>query len=389
MVVIPLSFLILALILISLFITSTNSKQNNHTVVESLLKPTETIEVSEHFSGELYFNNEFGQINFSTLITGAINKAQSTIEVAVYSMDHPVIRDALYRAANRGVKVTLLLSANRKVGHDRIFVDLPKNMERIDIGGNGLMHDKFLLIDRGLSEEKLLFGSYNFTLLQEQFDPSFIMETTRREIVKVFGEEFDRIKAKTGENTATNIPVNRNPFAAKIQYPEGSLEIWFSPGQMGSNTVRERLVGLIKASEKSLEAMIWYLTDKTVAKAILAKAKEGETIKILTDDYNFSGSDSVFPYVMKERETNNLKTLEILTDHKRNQEIEEKYGKKDFNSFLHHHMLLVDNKIALFGTNNWSTSGFFNNDESIMVTTIPSVVTAFKEAFDTNYTKAK
>ncbi len=64
-------------------------------------------------------------------------------------------------------------------------------------------------------------------------------------------------------------------------------------------------------------------------------------------------------------------------------------GEEDFNSFLHHHLLLVDGTIAVFGTNNWSTNGFFNNNESIMISNIPYMFQSFKQAFDANLDKAR
>lgn len=350
-----------------------------------VLAPAETIEVAEPFSGQLYFNSDFGQTEFSSLLIEAIDKAESRIDVAVYSMDHPLIRDALYRAAERGVVIRLLLSEKRQQNHDRVFSNLPKNITRIDRGPEaslGYMHHKFIIIDRNLASAKLFFGSYNFTSLQEKYDPSFILETTRPEIIDVFGKEFDRVY--TG-----GALVGRNPFAARINYPQGYLEIWFSPPPANSVGLRERFLNLITEATKTIEAMIWNLTDSSVAKAIIQKSKEGMPITILTDDSNVSLTDSVFPFLNSEKELYHLGNLQVFTDYKRNSEIKDVYGVTDFNSFLHHHLLLVDNETTVFGTNNWSTNGFFNNHESIMISNIPYIFQSFKQAFDENLDKAK
>ncbi len=346
--------------------------------------PAETIEVVEPFSGQLYFNTDFGQTYLSSLIIDAIDKAEVQIEVAVYSMDHPLIRDALYRAANRGVAVKLLLSEKRKETHDLVFHNPPQNISRVDAGfesSRGSMHHKFILIDRNFESAKLLFGSYNFTALQEKFDPSFVLETTRPEIIDVFGREFNRMY--------TGSPLtDRNPYAALLRYPEGYLEIWFTPASVNEIGLRTRFLGLIASAKKIIEVLIWNLTDTTITQAFIEKSKEGVPITILTDDSNYSLEDSAFPFLNSQKELYNLHNLQIFTDHIRNIEIQEVYGEEDFNSFLHHHLLLVDD-VAVFGTNNWSTNGFFNNNESIMISTVPYIVSSFKQTFDANLDKAK
>lgn len=381
---IPIVFFSLAVLLLAAYVLNFKVKTAS---------PAQIININEPFSGKLYFNNDFNKTEFSDVIISAIDKSKTKIDVAVYSMDHKLIRDALIRAANRGVKVTLILSDKLIDKHNRVFADLPKNIERLDIkavGGsgfsNGLMHNKFLIIDQGTKDERMFFGAYNFTELQEKYDPSFLMQTTRPEIIKVFAEEFARIYGLAkGERKPD---VKFNPFAALINYSDGYLEIWFCP-QLSSAGLRERLLDLIKNAESQIEILIWNLTDKGVTQELGKQALNKLSIKILVDDINFLNQDSAFPYLLVEKNFKDLKNLEILTDAKRNQEIKEKFNGGDFNSYLHHHLLLVDNKIALFGTNNWSTNGFSNNNESAMVTNIPSIFSAFKNTFDINYTKAK
>lgn len=351
----------------------------------SVFTPRETIDILESFSGQLYFNTDFGQTHLSSLIIDAIDKAVVQIEVAVYSMDHPLIRDALYRAANRGVAVKLLLSEKRKETHDLVFYNPPQNISRVDASfesSRGSMHHKFILIDRNFVSAKLFFGSYNFTSLQEKFDPSFVLETTRPEIIDVFGREFNRLY--TG-----GALTDRNPYAALLRYPEGYIEIWFTPAPSNSVGLRTRFLGLIADTKKTIEVLIWNLTDTTVAQTILQKSKEGVPTTILTDDSNYALTDSVFPFLNSQKELYRLENLQVFTDHKRNLEIQEVYGEEDFNSFLHHHLLLVDDDTAVFGTNNWSTNGFFNNNESIMISDIPYIVSSFKQAFDANLDKAR
>lgn len=343
---------------------------------------TKTLVVDEPFSGQLYFNDELGEKVFSPVIIEAISKAKKSAELAVYSMDDQGIRDALYRASKRGVKVTMVLSDKRKDGHDQVLQNLPKEIKRIDApSSEGYMHHKFLILDRGSNQEKLFFGSYNFTALQEKYDPSFLLETTRPEIVKIFGQEFDRLKNEVYGRKKLN---SRQIYLmTRIKYPEGFLEIWFSP-QLSRGGLRERMLGLINNSKDNLKVMIWNFTSKSMALDI-ADAAVRKSVRIIADDLNYSLPESAFNTLLSEKGSRSLEKLEIITDAKRNEEAIRLSGDKSLNSFLHHHLLLVDDRVAVFGSGNWSNNGFYSNDESTMISDINILVQPFIESWQKNY----
>ncbi|PIT95372.1 hypothetical protein COT98_00150 [Candidatus Falkowbacteria bacterium CG10_big_fil_rev_8_21_14_0_10_39_9] len=353
---------------------------------EAVLIPAKDLEITEPFSGELYFNDQLGGSLFSDQIIAAIDSAKQKIEVAVYSMDNTQIRDALYRAAQRGVAVSLVFSDKREDGINTIFKNQPEGIKKIYIASDpSSMHHKFIILDRGSDQAKLFFGSYNFTYLQEKYDPSFLLKTVRSEIITVFGEEFDRLAL--GQHGGSKIAGDYNSFAARINYLDGWLEIWFSP-QTVTGSLRQRMSQLIKSSTLGIEIMIWNFTDNGLAKE-LAEAAGRESVKILTDDVNYQAPESAFNLLSIEKTKHHLDNLELLTDAKRNQDLKKFFQINDLNSFLHQHLMLLDNQIVIFGTNNWSAGGFYKNDESVMISSIPSLVSVFKNSFDYNYQKNK
>lgn len=378
---IPGLLILSAIILLAIFFNLFFNQQKSQK-----LTPVEYIEVKESFSGQLYFNNTMGTSIFSDVIIPAIDNSQKTIELAVYSMDNIGIKNALYRAAERGVKIELVFSDKREAGHDQIFKDLPANIKRQDLSSSsGSMHHKFLLIDRGNPEAKLFFGSYNFTLTQEKYDPCFLLETTRPEIINIFGKEFDLLTSE--HHSLGKFKLSPNPFAALIRYPEGFLEIWFGP-QSSGNGLKERMIGLIKNASDNIKVMIWYFNSDDIADELAISARE-KSVKIITDDSNYDTPESVFSFLLAEKIKRHLNNLEIITDAKRNQEVENDFKEKDLNSFLHHHLLLVDDRVAVFGTNNWSNGGFYKNDESVMISNIDSLVKPFIDVWKFNYEKNK
>jgi len=239
------------------------------------------------------------------------------------------------------------------------------------------MHHKFMIIDRNLDEGVLFFGSYNFTYLQEKYDPSFILKTQDVSFVRIFGKEFDSIKS--GLHGKEKKDQSINPFAARIEYANGFVEIWFSPGNESVN-LKRRMSELIKSTEERIRMMIWLWTDRSLAKDILNLDPKIK-ISIITDEVNINHESSIFKDLLKVGVEGNL---EVVTDEKRQFEIQE-LRNDILNSFLHHHALIIDDKVLVTGTSNWSSSGFFSNDESMIVSNVYSLVESFIDSFKTNY----
>jgi phosphatidylserine/phosphatidylglycerophosphate/cardiolipin synthase-like enzyme len=380
-------FLVLPLLILGLSLYFGLKVFQGYQTKPTKLQPRQIINVSEPFTANLYFNDELGTDTFSQIVIKDIDAAQHQVELAMYSMDDLTIRDALYRAANRGVIVNLVFSDKHPASLDNLFSKTNKNLRisYIFSSNNGSMHHKLLLIDRRSPGQKILFGTYNFTKLQAAYDPSFLLETERPEVVDVFGAEFARLAS--GLHGGKKFTTDYSPFAALIHYPNGYLEIWFSPGQ-AQLSVKNRMLELIKSATKNIKIMIWDMTDKDVASELVATAKH-LPVSMLTDDSNWSSNSSVFPDLAAQKQRENLNNLELIHDTKNTQIISKIFKENDLNSFLHQHLMIVDDTTAVFGTNNWSANGFSHNDEAVMVSNIPTLVQPFEQSYLTNYNRNK
>lgn len=100
-------------------------------------------------------------------IVKAFRGARTTILLAAYSFTHAQIADALVAAAARGVIVTLVVDkgqAASKFSQAQRLAATPGIIVHA-WNGNGLMHSKAFVVDRGKS---VGLGSYNFTAHAEQ-----------------------------------------------------------------------------------------------------------------------------------------------------------------------------------------------------------------------------
>ena len=100
----------------------------------------------------------------SSLISTWISKANSSIEVAVYSFTQDSIADALVSAKNRGVAVRVLMDSGTISDSGSEYSRLQKLGISIKTDSSkGLMHDKFFIIDGRVVGT----GSYNWTISAE------------------------------------------------------------------------------------------------------------------------------------------------------------------------------------------------------------------------------
>ena len=168
---------------IILFLLALALKQGAFLIDRLLLiesHPAVSLISDQPVQADLLFNDKAGAELFSERIIREIGQAQKSLELAMYAFSSTKLREAIDAAARRGLSITLITDVRKKENLDIFLQASPANIIRLEAGtgkgGNGaLMHHKFALIDRGEPTQKLIFGSYNWTDLQEKYDPSFLL----------------------------------------------------------------------------------------------------------------------------------------------------------------------------------------------------------------------
>ncbi len=131
-------------------------------------------------------------------ILGVIQGAEQSIEVAVYGLDEPAIIDALCNAAEDGVDVKVLSDETSEFPGARSYYDsfyggagLAGCGVHVDfVRSYGLMHDKFVVVDRDGPSPVLMTGSTNFTLsgLEENHNNTVIIRGVPDLVARYTGE---------------------------------------------------------------------------------------------------------------------------------------------------------------------------------------------------------
>jgi len=348
---------------------------------------TELERVDRDFTGRLFFNDLPGQVRLSDRIRAAMRRARRSLEVTLYSIDMVRLRREMQAAARRGVGVEAILELSKHEQHARLFAGgtLPiREVGSAEQESGGYMHHKYTLIDRGGAEQTLLFGSFNYTAAQESHDPSFVLETRDAAVVETFAGENDRLRRGAHGHRKLRSD-GYQPLQRRLLYQNGFVEVWFGPG-FKENSVKYRMLELIAGARRSIKAVVWQMTDRDIARALVSAAAAGVDVTVITDDRYLWSSESAFPRMIERIRRDGVARLEIVSDLIRTIDPRGAIARRGyFNPYIHQHTLVVDDQVVLSGSNNWTYNGFYRNDESVIVSDVPFWRDGFLASFATHY----
>ena len=124
-----------------------------------------------------------------------IARAQSTIDIAIYSFTADDLSAALIAARNRGVAIRIIADASQAGGSGSEIAKLEGlgfNLRRTAGIQNGIMHDKYMIIDGRL----LVTRSYNWSASAESYNFENAVFIQGSSIIQSYEADFDRIWGK-------------------------------------------------------------------------------------------------------------------------------------------------------------------------------------------------
>lgn len=136
---------------------------------------------------DIYFSPNGGAADY---IVKFIDKTKHTLDVAVYSLTHDKIAEALIRAKDRGVKVRIITDALQAKGAD-------SDDELLEISGveirrdtqAGLMHHKFAISDK----KCIGLGSFNWSVNADTRNAENWNVCRIKYVIGRYEEEFEKL----------------------------------------------------------------------------------------------------------------------------------------------------------------------------------------------------
>eukprot|EP01094_Clydonella_sp_ATCC50884_P010068 TRINITY_DN1963_c0_g1_i1.p1 TRINITY_DN1963_c0_g1~~TRINITY_DN1963_c0_g1_i1.p1 ORF type:complete len:187 (+),score=52.59 TRINITY_DN1963_c0_g1_i1:232-792(+) len=122
-----------------------------------------------------------------------------------------------------------------------------------------------------------------------------------------------------------------------------------------------RLLDVIESASASLDICVFSITCDDIANAVIAVHKRGVRVRVITDDDQMDAAGSDIRRMAAEG-------VPVCDDNSR--------------YHMHNKFAIVDRRLLLSGSFNWTRSAVLNNRENILVTDSPSLVSAFCNEFD-------
>lgn len=307
---------------------------------------------------ELYFTDPANP--FSTQGTGgvdgplvdAIDKAKLSIDVAAYSITLNSFRYALIRAHDRGVTVRIVMESTNMDSSD-VKALLDAGIPIIGDNLSGLMHDKFIVIDRS----EVWMGSMNYTDSGTYDDNNNMMHILSTKVAEDYSTEFKEMfeDNKFGPNV---VPQTPNPV---VTIDGTELDVYFSP----DDHVLNALYGLLSKAESSIYFLAYSFTTNELGDIVRQKAADGLTVKGVMDEEQIASN------IGTEFDPFRQAGLDVRIDGN--------------DGLMHHKVFIVDGKIVVTGSYNFSRSAEEKNDENLIIIYNEKIAEQYMQEFERVY----
>ena len=264
----------------------------------------------------------------------AIDNAKLSIDVAAYSLSLNSVRFALINAHDRGVTVRVVMEStnmDRSDPQDMIAAGIPI----VGDEQQGLMHDKFVLIDKS----EVWLGSMNFTDSGAYDDNNNMMRIVSTKIAENYAIEFNEMFDEDlfGPETRAETP---NP---SITIDGTQVDTYFSP----DDGVINQLASVLRGAEESIYFLAFSFTSNDLGAIVREKDAAGLTVQGVMEDEQVKSNQGT------EYDPFQQADLDVRIDGNEGQ--------------MHHKVFIVDGKIVVMGSYNFSQSAEERNDENILI----------------------
>jgi phosphatidylserine/phosphatidylglycerophosphate/cardiolipin synthase-like enzyme len=290
------------------------------------------------------------------VLIAAIDKATQTVDMAMFNFTFSKVADALVRAKNRQVRVRLVMESESM---DNAAVTRIKSAGIPVVGDNheGLMHNKFTVIDG----KSVWTGSLNMSGGGIYNDNNNLLLLPNEKIAQDYTTEFEEMF--TQKQFGPDSPAN-TPYPV-VMVDGRRVEVYFSP----DDKISPRLVELIGSAKTSVEFLAYAFTSNPLADALIARHKAGVSVRGVFDASQYESNIG--------GEYDNLKQfkLDVRLD--------------KFNGLMHHKVIIIDRKVVVTGSYNFTSSADKTNDENVVIVYDPDLAQLYAAEFERIFAASK
>ncbi|SFV64762.1 Endonuclease [hydrothermal vent metagenome] len=307
-----------------------------------------TMALHSSISIEPYFSKTSGRYykgGVDNKIINDIKNSSTSIDMAMYYLTNRHITKALISAHYRGIKVRVVTD-DKKIKAPRYKELIRANVEVVnDHNPRALMHNKILIIDKHIT----WIGSGNFTVYAFYRNHDNFLRIDSRDVANYYEEKFT--------NLFNGITEPIEPYLSK------NIEIYFAP----DSDIEKRLLARINHAKHSIYFLAYAFTNQKIAKALLDAHHRGVVVKGVFD----KAQDRYQKY--SRYRWLKSKGLSVVYDQNRFK--------------LHDKVIIIDEKVVVTGSYNFTHKANRTNAENIMVIKSRDIAKSYIDEFKKIYNK--
>lgn len=288
-------------------------------------------------------------------LAAAIDTASASVDAAVYELNLWSLRDALIRAEQRGVSVRLVIESDN-LEADEVQALVEAGIPVRDDQNPGLMHNKFVVIDR----QEVWSGSMNWTITDGYRNNNNLLRLRSQRLAQDYTAEFEEMfsAGRFGEGSPANTP-----------YPaltiEGTpVQVCFAPEDGCLAQVLEQ----VRAARQEIVFLAFSFTSDELAQALVEMSGRGVQVSGVME------ADQVVSNQGSEYEALRAAGLDVRRDgNPRN---------------MHDKVIVIDRRIVITGSYNFSRSAEIRNDENLLILENPEIAKAYQDEFEKLFSQA-
>lgn len=277
-----------------------------------------------------------GSSPLMTAVLADIGRATSSIEIASFDFDIPQLTDALITAQQRGVSVRLIVDSENlqtpEVAQETgrlTAATIPVHFDNRE----PFMHNKFIVIDAAIAWT----GSWNLTENDTFRNNNNALRFANRDVALDYRNEFEQMFAGTfGGKKVSGTPYPR------VTIGSATAAVYFAP----EDGVARYVLDTLAQAKSSIRFMAFSFTADDIAQAMIDKRKAGLIVSGVFESQNASGSGAEFAALR----SGGVDVVE------------------DGNCYiLHHKTIIIDERIVITGSYNFTASAEKSNDENLVI----------------------
>jgi phosphatidylserine/phosphatidylglycerophosphate/cardiolipin synthase-like enzyme len=282
-------------------------------------------------------------------VVADIEAAETSIDVAVFDLDLTDLAEALIAAKQRGVAVRAVIDSENLEAAE--VAEVTGQMEEAGIpitfdAREAFMHNKFMVVDGGV----VWLGSWNMTENDTYRNNNNFLRLRSQLAAEAYHDEFEIMFDGTfgGRKGAHTSPL--------IRLDETPVQVLFSPEDGVASYVLEE----ISRAQSSVKFMTFSYTSSAIADAMLGRLEDGVRVEGVFERQNAQGTGAVFNKLSEGG-------VDVLVDG---------------NCYiLHHKTIIIDDRIVITGSYNFTNSAERDNDENLVIISDPGVARAYLEEY--------